>query len=39
MGMNFAAHATKEQFERAAEHIDGTLFRWTGVRLHVAREW
>jgi copper chaperone NosL len=39
MGMNLAAFETKEQYDAAAMRTVGLLYRWTGVRLLVAKEW
>lgn len=39
MGMNLAAFETKEQYDAEAMRTAGLLYRWTGVRLLVAKEW
>jgi copper chaperone NosL len=39
MGMNLAAFETKTKYASEQQRIGGELYRWTGVRLLVAKEW
>lgn len=39
MGMNLAAYETEAKYATEQQRIGGELYRWTGVRLLVAKEW